>query len=74
MDDRSSIPGRSRDFSVRHRVQTGSGAHPASFARGTGSSYPGVKRSRREDDLHLVPRLRIHGIITPLTNISLRGA
>jgi hypothetical protein len=30
-------------FSHRHRVQTGSGAHPASFPIGTGCSYTGSK-------------------------------
>jgi hypothetical protein len=28
-------------FSLHHRVQNGSGAHPASCPRGTGSSFPG---------------------------------
>jgi hypothetical protein len=31
MDDRDSIPNRGRDFSLRHRVQTDSGTHPASY-------------------------------------------
>jgi hypothetical protein len=31
------------DFSLRHRVHTGSGAHPASYPVGTGSSYFGGK-------------------------------
>jgi hypothetical protein len=35
----SSIPGG--NFSLRHRVQTGSGAHPASYQMGTGGSFPG---------------------------------
>jgi len=30
-------------FSLRHRVQTGAGAHPASYTTGTGSSFPGGK-------------------------------
>jgi len=29
--------------SILHRVQTGSGAHPTSYPRGTGSSFPGGK-------------------------------
>jgi hypothetical protein len=30
-------------FSSPHRVQIDSGAHPASYPMGTGSSFPGVK-------------------------------
>jgi hypothetical protein len=33
-------------FSLRHRVQTGSGARPASCLMGTGGPYPGIKVSR----------------------------
>jgi hypothetical protein len=56
--------GRSRDrnpVAVRFsaRVQTGPGAHPASYTMGTGS-FPGVKRPGRGVDHppHLVPRLK----------------
>jgi hypothetical protein len=31
------------NFSLRHRLQNGSGAHPASYAMGTRGSYPGGK-------------------------------
>jgi hypothetical protein len=31
------------DFSHLHSVQTDSGAHPASYPRGTGGSFPGGK-------------------------------
>jgi hypothetical protein len=27
-------------FSIRHRVQTGTGTHPASYPMGSGGSYP----------------------------------
>jgi hypothetical protein len=59
LDNRGSVPGRGRDFSLHHRLQTGSGVHPISYTctiviRG---SFPGVKRPGREADLHLVPRL-----------------
>jgi hypothetical protein len=39
-----------------HSVQTGSGAHPASYSMGAGVSFPGVKRPECEADhaLHLV--------------------
>jgi hypothetical protein len=38
VDDRDSIPGKSREgsFCLQHGVQTGSGAHPASYKMGTG--------------------------------------
>jgi len=41
--DRGSIPGRDNDeiFSLRHRVQTGSGAHPVSSPMVNAGSYPG---------------------------------
>jgi hypothetical protein len=31
------------NFSLHHRNQNGSGAHPASYPVGTGSSFPGGK-------------------------------
>jgi hypothetical protein len=34
------------NFSVRHRVQTGSGAHPALYPMCTGGSFPGDKATR----------------------------
>jgi hypothetical protein len=42
---RSSILGRcnSGNFSLRHRVKTGSGPHPASYPMGTGGTFPGDK-------------------------------
>jgi len=43
---------------IFRKVQTGSGAHPASYTVGTGS-FPGVKRPRPGVDHlpHLAPRL-----------------
>jgi len=39
-------------------VQTGPGAHPASYTMGTGS-FPGIKRpGRGVDHPHLTPRLK----------------
>jgi hypothetical protein len=35
--------GRDRRYFLRHSVQTGSGAHPASYVMGTGGSFPGSK-------------------------------
>jgi len=38
------------NFSLYHRVQNCSGAHPVSYSMGTGGSFPGVKRPGREAD------------------------
>jgi hypothetical protein len=38
LDDRSSILDSGQDFSLRHHVETSSGAHPASYPTGTGCS------------------------------------
>jgi hypothetical protein len=43
VDSQGSIPGKGRDFSLLHSVQTGSGAQPASYAMGTGGSLFGGK-------------------------------
>jgi hypothetical protein len=40
LDGRGSIPGRGK-ISLRHSVQTGSEAHPASYPMGTGGAFPG---------------------------------
>jgi hypothetical protein len=39
----SSSPGRSWEFSLHYRVQTGSGDHPSSYPLGTRGSFPGGK-------------------------------
>jgi hypothetical protein len=44
------IPGRDRDFSLHHHVQTCSGAHPASYPMGTGGSYTRVNVAKHEAD------------------------
>jgi hypothetical protein len=46
LDDRGSgnrFPEGAGNFSLLHRVHTGSGAHSASYAMGTGGSFPGSK-------------------------------
>jgi hypothetical protein len=43
-------PAGAREFSLLHSVQTGSGAHPASYPNGTWGSIPGVKRKGYEAD------------------------
>jgi hypothetical protein len=46
-----SSPGRGWEISLHHRVQTGSGAHPASYQIGTRGLFPGgVMRPGREVD------------------------
>jgi hypothetical protein len=44
------FPSGSGNFSLRHRVQTDSGVHPATYPVDTGGSSPGVKRPGREAD------------------------
>jgi hypothetical protein len=64
-----SSPGRAGNFSLHHRVQTGSGAHPASYPMGTRDSFPGGWSGRGVNlttHLHLVPRSRMRGAIPPL--------
>jgi hypothetical protein len=46
LDDRGSrvrLPAGAGNFSLHHRVQNGSGAHPASYQMGTRVSFPGGK-------------------------------
>jgi hypothetical protein len=37
------VPAGAGNFSLRHRVQNASGAHPASYPMGTGGSFSGDK-------------------------------
>jgi hypothetical protein len=55
-------------FSLCHRVQTGSGAHPAFYQMGTGVLSPGIKRPGRKltSYIRLVPRLRKNDAVPPL--------
>jgi len=41
LDDRGSILGKGTDFSLRHRVQRGSAAHPTSYPMGIAGSFSG---------------------------------
>jgi hypothetical protein len=46
LDDRGSrvrLPAEAGNFSLHHRVQNGSGAHPAFYPMGTRGSFPGDK-------------------------------
>jgi hypothetical protein len=57
LDDRGSrvrFPAGAGNFSLRHRVQNGSGAHPASYPMGTRALSLGVRRPGREAD-HSLP-------------------
>jgi hypothetical protein len=58
-------------FFVTHSVQTGSGAHPASYSVSTVGSFLGVKRPGREAD-HSPPssaEIKNGGATTPLPNM-----
>jgi hypothetical protein len=44
------FPAGAVNFSLLHRVQTGSGAYPSSYPMGTRVSFSGVKRPEREID------------------------
>jgi hypothetical protein len=53
LDDRGSrfrFPAGAGNFSLHHRVQNGSGAHPASYPMGTRASFLGLKRPGCEAD------------------------
>jgi hypothetical protein len=53
-------------------IQTDFGAHPASCTMGTGDSFPGVKRQRREADYSLPSSAEIRKgrAIIPLPHMS----
>jgi hypothetical protein len=80
LDDRGSrvrFPEGAGNFSLHHRVQNGSGAHPTSYPMGSRGSFLGVKRPEREIDhsppysaevkecveLHLYSPIRLHGVV-----------
>jgi hypothetical protein len=68
MDDRGSIPSREKEIFSSPCVQTGSGAHPASYPIGFGGPFPGDKTigSVKLATYHLVQRPRMNGAIPPL--------
>jgi hypothetical protein len=58
LDDRTigvRSPAEAKDFSYGLFVQTGSEAHPASCAMGTGRSFPGAKARPGRDADHSLP-------------------
>jgi hypothetical protein len=69
-------PTGAEDFSSSPCVQTGSGAHPATYPMGTRGSFPGgkVRPGRDADHLpHLVPRLRMSRNYTSSPPMCLHG-
>jgi hypothetical protein len=50
------------NFSLHHRVQTGSGAHPTSYPVGTKDSFPGVERPGREADHLPAPNAEVKNV------------
>jgi len=54
VEDIDSIPDRGRNFSLRHRVQSGFGVHPASYLMSTKGSSLGVEQPGRQAD-HSLP-------------------
>jgi hypothetical protein len=67
-DDYTLFPAGGGNFSLHHRVQNGSGAHPASYPMRTRGSFPGFKAAGAWSWLLtcLVPRPRMRGAIHPL--------
>jgi hypothetical protein len=62
LDDRVSrirFPAGAGNFSLHHCVQTGSGAHLASYPVVTSRSFPGVKRPGREADHSPLPSAEV---------------
>jgi hypothetical protein len=47
---RAQFPAQAKDFSVSLHVQSSSGAHPASYPLGTGSSFPRCKAAGHKYD------------------------
>jgi hypothetical protein len=84
LDDRMigvRFPVGSGNFSLRHFIQTGSGAHTASYPMGTRGSFPEGKAAGREADhsppssaevkecveIYLHSSIRLHGVVLKLS-------
>jgi hypothetical protein len=79
LDDRGSrvrFPTGSGNFSLHHRVQNGSGTHPATYPMGTRGSFPGGKAAgawswpltssaevKECVELYLHSPIRLHGVV-----------
>jgi hypothetical protein len=46
MNSHGSLPGRAKEFSLPHAMQTGSGVHPASYPMSTRGSFSWGKAAR----------------------------
>jgi hypothetical protein len=53
------FPEEAGNFSLRHRIQTGSGDHTASYPMGTGDPSPGIKLLGREADHSLKSSIKV---------------
>jgi hypothetical protein len=65
LDDRGSrvrFPTGAGNFSLHHRVQNGSGAHPASYPMGTRNCFPGGKAAGAWSYTS-TPPIRLHGVV-----------
>jgi hypothetical protein len=77
LGSRVRLPAGAGNFYIHHRVQNGSGAHPASYPMGIRGPFLGVKRPEREADhsppssadvkecveLYLHSPVRLHGVV-----------
>jgi hypothetical protein len=79
LDDRGSrvrFPAGAGNFSLHHRVQNGSEAHPLSYRMGIRGSFPGVKAAGAWScplNLHLVSKSKNEWRYTSTPPIHLRG-
>jgi len=73
LDDRGSIPPRSRGFYFRHQVLTDCGAYTASYPGGTPCALS-VKSSRSMKHLRLVSRVNAYRFIFALRTSLWCGA
>jgi hypothetical protein len=67
-------PTKAEDFSSSPCIQTGSGAHPASYPMGTGGPLPGVKARPGRDADHSPPSGSMACSETALLFFTLRYA
>jgi hypothetical protein len=80
LDDRGSrvrMPAGAGNFSLHHRIQTDSGAHPAFYPMDNRGSFPGgVKRPGREADHSPPPSTEVKKCleISPLPQYAFMGA
>jgi len=75
LDDPSSrvqFPARAGNFSLHHRVQTGSVAHPASYPMDTRGSFLVVKRPGSESDHSPPSRAEVKKVWSYISTTSIR--